>query len=99
MLYNALFSYNACSENKILIEKKRIYIVNILGEASEKAMVQYMLKRPVHMQLWKTNFEILVGSIEAWSGPPSWITALLWKYIYIYIYIPSVVNAINLFNK
>jgi hypothetical protein len=26
MLYNALFSYNACSENKILIEKKRIYI-------------------------------------------------------------------------
>jgi hypothetical protein len=51
MLYNALFSYNACSENKILIEKKRIYIVNILGEASEKAMVQYMLKRPVHMQL------------------------------------------------
>jgi hypothetical protein len=53
MLYNALFSYNACSENKILIEKKRIYIyiVNILGEASEKAMDQYMLKRPVHMQL------------------------------------------------
>jgi hypothetical protein len=43
MLYNALFSYNACSENKILIEKKRIYIVNILGEASEKAMDQYML--------------------------------------------------------
>jgi hypothetical protein len=82
MLYNALFSYNACSENKILIEKKRIYIyiVNILGEASEKAMDQYMLKRPVHMQLWKTNFEILVGSIEAWSGPPSWITALLYIY-------------------